>query len=154
MGTGAGTGIGIGTGIGTGIGIGAGGAAGALGAAVAALYAATLPPSLPGGDAGELITAAYELGVAHPPGYPLFTLLAKVATGLLPGGSPASRVNLLCGFLGAAAASLLFYTVFSYCEAQPQILVGTAARRFFPAQFVAHEMMRSSLHRNEDTGEE
>ncbi|NXM65971.1 TM260 protein, partial [Serilophus lunatus] len=80
-------------------------------AAVAALYAATLPPALPGGDAGELITAAYELGVAHPPGYPLFTLLAKVATGL-PGGSPASRVNLLCAFLGAAAASLLFYTVF------------------------------------------
>ncbi|NXV47265.1 TM260 protein, partial [Uria aalge] len=50
--------------------------------------------------------------VAHPPGYPLFTLLAKLATGLLPLGSPAFRVNLLCGFLGAAAASCLFYTVF------------------------------------------
>ncbi|NXC12442.1 TM260 protein, partial [Corythaeola cristata] len=50
--------------------------------------------------------------VAHPPGYPLFTLLAKLAMGLLPLGSPAYRVNLLCGFLGAAAASLLFYTVF------------------------------------------
>ncbi|KFP18795.1 Transmembrane protein 260, partial [Egretta garzetta] len=61
---------------------------------------------------GELITAAYELGVAHPPGYPLFTLLAKLATGLLPLGSPAYRVNLLCGLVGAAAASLLFYTVF------------------------------------------
>ncbi|XP_009994773.1 PREDICTED: transmembrane protein 260 [Chaetura pelagica] len=62
--------------------------------------------------AGELITAAYELGVAHPPGYPLFTLLAKLATGLLPFGSPACRVNLLCSLVGAAAASLLFYTVF------------------------------------------
>ncbi|NXW82603.1 TM260 protein, partial [Alopecoenas beccarii] len=50
--------------------------------------------------------------VAHPPGYPLFTLLAKLALGLLPPGSPARRVHLLCGFLGAAAASLLFYTVF------------------------------------------
>ncbi|XP_055572466.1 transmembrane protein 260 isoform X1 [Falco cherrug] len=99
-------------GAGAGIGAGAGGVAGALGAAVAALYTVTLPPALPGGDAGELITAAYELGVAHPPGYPLFTLLAKVATGLLPIGSPAYRVNLLCGLLGAAAASLLFYTVF------------------------------------------
>ncbi|XP_069712931.1 protein O-mannosyl-transferase TMEM260 isoform X3 [Phaenicophaeus curvirostris] len=85
--------------------------AGALGAAAAALYAATLPPALPGGDAGELITAAYELGVAHPPGYPLFTLLAKLATGLLPVGSPAYRVHLLCSLVGAAAASLLFYTV-------------------------------------------
>ncbi|KAM9556466.1 protein O-mannosyl-transferase TMEM260 isoform 1-T1 [Guaruba guarouba] len=99
--------------MGAGVGGGAGGAAaGALGAAVAALYMATLPPALPGGDAGELITAAYELGVAHPPGYPLFTLLAKLAMGLLPVGSPAFRVNLLCSLLGAAAASLLFYTVF------------------------------------------
>ncbi|NXU55499.1 TM260 protein, partial [Turnix velox] len=81
-------------------------------AAVAALYTATLPPGLPGGDSGNLITAAYELGVAHPPGYPLFTLLAKLVMGLLPVGSPAYRVNLLCGFLGAAAASCLFYTVF------------------------------------------
>ncbi|XP_057289051.1 transmembrane protein 260 isoform X2 [Pezoporus wallicus] len=99
--------------MGAGAGVGAGGAAaGALGAAVAALYMATLPPALPGGDAGELITAAYELGVAHPPGYPLFTLLAKLAMGLLPVGSSAFRVNLLCSLLGAAAASLLFYTVF------------------------------------------
>ncbi|XP_042697266.2 protein O-mannosyl-transferase TMEM260 isoform X6 [Chrysemys picta bellii] len=91
---------------------GAGGFAGALGAAVAAAYAATLPPSVPGGDSGELITAAYELGVAHPPGYPLFTLLAKLVIGLFPFGSIAYRVNLLCGLLGAAAASLLYYTVF------------------------------------------
>uniref|UniRef100_A0A8D0GBN4 Transmembrane protein 260 n=1 Tax=Sphenodon punctatus TaxID=8508 RepID=A0A8D0GBN4_SPHPU len=60
----------------------------------------------------ELITAAYELGVAHPPGYPLFTLLARLAIGIFPFGSVAYRVNLLCGLLGAAAASLLFYTVF------------------------------------------
>ncbi|XP_073206124.1 protein O-mannosyl-transferase TMEM260 isoform X3 [Lepidochelys kempii] len=91
---------------------GAGGFAGALGAAVAAAYAATLPPSVPGGDSGELITAAYELGVAHPPGYPLFTLLAKLVIGLFPFGSIAYRVNLFCGLLGAAAASLLYYTVF------------------------------------------
>ncbi|XP_064367953.1 protein O-mannosyl-transferase TMEM260 isoform X4 [Dromaius novaehollandiae] len=101
----------MGAAAGAGAGAGAGGVAGALGAAVAAVYAATLPPALPGGDAGELITAAYELGVAHPPGYPLFTLLAKLVIGLLPFGSVAYRVNLLCGLLGAAAAALLFYTV-------------------------------------------
>ncbi|XP_015262912.1 PREDICTED: transmembrane protein 260 [Gekko japonicus] len=87
------------------------GEASAVGAAVAALYVASLPRSVPGGDSGELIAAAYELGVAHPPGYPLFTLLAKLAIELFPFGSIAYRVNLLCALLGAAAASLLFDTV-------------------------------------------
>ncbi|XP_054423489.1 protein O-mannosyl-transferase TMEM260 isoform X2 [Pteronotus mesoamericanus] len=81
-------------------------------AAVAAVYTLTLPPSVPGGDSGELITAAHELGVAHPPGYPLFTLVAKLAIILFPFGSIAYRVNLLCGLFGAVAASLLFFTVF------------------------------------------
>ncbi|XP_023401962.2 protein O-mannosyl-transferase TMEM260 isoform X5 [Loxodonta africana] len=81
-------------------------------AAVAAVFTLTLPPSVPGGDSGELITAAYELGVAHPPGYPLFTLVAKLAIVLFPFGSVAYRVNLLCGLFGAVAASLLFFTVF------------------------------------------
>ncbi|XP_069589052.1 protein O-mannosyl-transferase TMEM260 isoform X1 [Ranitomeya imitator] len=77
---------------------------------VFAVYIKTLHPSLPGGDSGELITAAYELGVAHPPGYPLFTLLARLAMVLLPIGSIAYRVNLLCCLFGAVAASLLFIT--------------------------------------------
>ncbi|XP_071971849.1 protein O-mannosyl-transferase TMEM260 [Engystomops pustulosus] len=77
---------------------------------VFAVYVKTLHPSVPGGDSGELITAAYELGVAHPPGYPLFTLLAKLVMVLLPVGSIAYRVNLLCSFFGAASSSLLFST--------------------------------------------
>ncbi|XP_075049680.1 protein O-mannosyl-transferase TMEM260 [Mixophyes fleayi] len=74
------------------------------------VYIKTLHPSVPGGDSGELITAAYELGVAHPPGYPLFTLLAKLAIVVLPVGSTAYRVNLLCGLFGAVSSSLLFTT--------------------------------------------
>ncbi|GAB5572883.1 transmembrane protein 260 isoform X3 [Prionailurus iriomotensis] len=81
-------------------------------ASVAAVFTLTLPPSVPGGDSGELITAAHELGVAHPPGYPLFTLVAKLAIILFPFGSVAYRVNLLCGLFGAVAAALLFFTVF------------------------------------------
>jgi len=44
------------------------------------IYLRTLAPSVVGGDTGELITVAYKMGVAHPPGYPLFTLLAKLFT--------------------------------------------------------------------------
>lgn len=75
-------------------------------AATLAIYAVTLYPSVPGGDSGELIVAAYDLGVAHPPGYPLFTLLGQAAT-WLPAGSVAWRVNLLTAILAAAAAAVL-----------------------------------------------
>lgn len=33
-----------------------------------AVYARTVCPSVPPGDSGEMITSAYTLGVAHPPG--------------------------------------------------------------------------------------
>ncbi|XP_067913913.1 protein O-mannosyl-transferase TMEM260 [Heterodontus francisci] len=78
--------------------------------ALSAVYLQTLHRSVPGGDSGELVTAACELGVAHPPGYPLFTLLARLAMTILPLGSPVFRVNVLNAMLGAATASLLFDT--------------------------------------------
>ena len=31
-------------------------------------YGTTLPPSVTGGDSGELLAVACQLGVAHPPG--------------------------------------------------------------------------------------
>ena len=49
-------------------------------------YYVTLAPTITweheGVDSGDLVTAAYTLGVAHPPGYPLFILLAKLFTSL------------------------------------------------------------------------
>ncbi len=78
--------------------------------AVLGLYVLTLFPSLPGGDGGELITAAYLHGSPHPPGYPLFALLAKLVT-LLPFGSVAWRVNLLTAACGAASAGMLAVAV-------------------------------------------
>ncbi|XP_041072980.1 transmembrane protein 260 isoform X3 [Carcharodon carcharias] len=77
---------------------------------LSAVYLRTLHRSVPGGDSGELVTAACELGVAHPPGYPLFTLLARLAMTIFPLGSPVFRVNVLNAILGAATASLLFET--------------------------------------------
>ncbi len=74
--------------------------------AVLGVYVPTLYPSVSGGDSGELIVAAHELGVAHPPGYPLFTLLGHAFT-LLPLGSIAWRVNFMTALLGAIAAAVL-----------------------------------------------
>ncbi|XP_076023866.1 protein O-mannosyl-transferase TMEM260 [Genypterus blacodes] len=84
---------------------------GATVACVAALYVPCVQRTVPGGDSGELITTACELGVAHPPGYPLFTLFARLAMCSLPSLSPAHSVNLMSSLLGAAASGALCATV-------------------------------------------
>lgn len=77
-------------------------------AAILSVYLLTLAPTIVGGDSGEFITVAYKTGVAHPPGYPLFTILAKIFT-LIPIGTIAWRVNLLsaCCNVGAAVTLML-----------------------------------------------
>ncbi len=70
------------------------------------VYCLTLSQTLPAGDSGELISAAYTLSIAHPPGYPLLTLLGKLFT-YIPLGSIAWRVNLFSAFCESAAAVLL-----------------------------------------------
>jgi hypothetical protein len=61
------------------------------------------------GDTPELITAAVSLGVAHPPGYPLFTMLGHLFS-LLPFGSIPFRVNLLAVACGALTVGVVYLT--------------------------------------------
>ena len=72
-----------------------------------ALYVVTLAPTTAMWDASEYITAAYTLGIPHPPGNPLFVLLGRVAS-LLPIGGVAYRVNLLAAVCSALAAGIWF----------------------------------------------
>ncbi|MFH1404068.1 MAG: DUF2723 domain-containing protein [Candidatus Altiarchaeota archaeon] len=69
------------------------------------VYLATICPTIAAGDSGDLVTAAYTLGIAHPAGYPLYTLLGKLFT-LIPYGSIAFRVNLLSAVAAAGAAAV------------------------------------------------
>jgi len=78
----------------------------ALGALV--LYVLTLAPTTQFWDASEYITAAHALGIPHPPGSPLFVILAH-AWGLLPlGVDYARRINLFAATTSAVAAGLWF----------------------------------------------
>jgi len=83
-------------------------------AAIAAfVYGLTLSPTVGAGDSGELILAAHTLGIPHPPGYPLWLLLARLAD-LMPWGTVAFRVNTLSALLAATAAGL-FYLLAKRC---------------------------------------
>ncbi|MBN1642464.1 MAG: DUF2723 domain-containing protein [Anaerolineae bacterium] len=73
---------------------------GAVFAAALALYVATLAPTVLPADSGEFQIVGAVLGVAHPPGYALYTMLAR-AFALLPIGDPAMRINLMGAVIGA-----------------------------------------------------
>jgi len=75
-----------------------------------ALFAATACPTIPFGDGSELIAAASCLGVAHPPGYPLYTLLGWLAL-QVPAGEPAWRMNLLSSLSAALACGAATWLV-------------------------------------------
>lgn len=70
-------------------------------------YSITLNPSVGSGDSGELITVANTLGIAHPPGYPLFSILGRLFS-LIPVGSIAQRVNLISLLSAVAVIGLIF----------------------------------------------
>ncbi len=79
------------------------------------LYVMTVAPTVTFEDSGELISAAYHLGVAHEPGYPLFTMLGKLFT-LLPLGTVAFRVNLMSAFFTALAGVFVFLAAVGLIE--------------------------------------
>ena len=71
------------------------------------LYMITLAPSVTFFDSGEFLTAAYSLGSAHSPGYPLFLMYAKPFT-WLPFGNIAFRINVATA-VSSSLACLVVY---------------------------------------------
>ncbi len=74
------------------------------------VYFWTLAPTVTLVDSGELIVAARFLGVAHPPGFPLYVMLAHLAS-LLPIGNIAARINFASAFFAALACAMLTLVV-------------------------------------------
>jgi hypothetical protein len=76
------------------------------------LYVRTLAPGVLTADNGEFQLVAAELGVAHPPGFPLYTMLGHLMTRLPLGPTPAYRLNLLSAVTSVATLSLVHLTVY------------------------------------------
>jgi len=81
--------------------------------AVFALYALTLGPTTWFWDTSEYIATGHILGIPHPPGNPLFVLLARAWDVLLtPTGLPtAMRINLFSAFMSAGTAFFWYLMV-------------------------------------------
>jgi hypothetical protein len=84
-----------------------------VGGLVFALYALTLAPTTAFWDTSEYIATGQIMGIPHPPGNPLFVVLARAWSILLAplGFSVAVRVNLFSALMSASAHALWFLVV-------------------------------------------
>jgi tetratricopeptide (TPR) repeat protein len=83
------------------------------------VYIRTLTPTVPFWDSGEFIATSYILGLPHPPGNPVYTMLGRVMS-LIPFQSVAWKVN----FMSALASSLAALFTF--------LVTSRSLRRWYP----------------------
>jgi hypothetical protein len=74
------------------------------------VYLLSAPRTVVFEDDGLFILAAYYNGIAHPPGYPLYTLLSHMMT-WIPFGTVAYRVHALSALFGALACGVLWHVM-------------------------------------------
>ena len=75
------------------------------------VYLCTICPSIYVGDSGELTTAAFSLGVPHPSGYPLYTILGKLFC-LIPFCNMGFRMNLMSVIFSLGTIWLVYSVIF------------------------------------------
>ncbi|MEO8666539.1 MAG: DUF2723 domain-containing protein [Ignavibacteria bacterium] len=77
------------------------------------VYLITLAPTVTFIDSGELAAVASKLGIAHPTGYPLFTILGRIFTFIVPFGEEVYRLNMMCAVISSAAL-LMFFNLMTF----------------------------------------
>lgn len=91
------------------------------------LYVRTLAPGVLPADSGELQVVAANLGVAHPPGFPLYVMLGHLWTRLPFGDSPAYRLNLFSAATSTLTLVIIYLTVVLLARRRPLLAGLTAA---------------------------
>jgi len=72
------------------------------------VYLTTMNPTVSFIDTGELAAVVSMLGIAHPTGYPLFTILGRLAASLPIPAEPILILNIFGALLTSLAAALFF----------------------------------------------
>jgi hypothetical protein len=108
----------------------------ALAAGSLALYVSTLAPSVATlfDDSLEFPLVVHRLAIAHPTGYPLYTLLGKLFTLVRAPGpeGTAWAVNLLSAVAGALTVSLVYLIIRQFIRRRLPALLGAGALAVSP----------------------
>ncbi len=78
----------------------------------------TTCPTVTFTDNGELAAVAGTLGIAHPTGYPLFTLIGRLLTMVVPSEQPVRVLNVAATFILALGAGAMFRLLLTLREAR------------------------------------
>ncbi|MCH7600428.1 MAG: DUF2723 domain-containing protein [Myxococcales bacterium] len=105
---------------------------GAVFATSLCVYLLTLAPTVALGDSPELAVAAHRLGIAHPTGYPLYTLLGHLWLNLLPVGDVAWRMNLFSALAGAAGMAVFASFLLRFTQSALGAWAGAISFAFTP----------------------
>ncbi len=99
------------------------------------LYGATAAPSVATifDDSLEFHVVLPTLGIAHPSGYPLYTLLGWLFTHLLPFRDPAGRANLLSALAAALAIGILYLVARRLSGSRPAAAIAAVVFAISPA---------------------
>lgn len=108
------------------------------------LYSWTLAPTVTLTDSGELIVVAQGLGIAHPPGVPLWIILAHLAS-LVPFGNIAVRINFSSALFAALACALLTLAVAELTIAAPYLTASKRRKKIAQENKTAEELEFSRL---------
>ncbi len=104
-------------------------------AAALVAYLGFACPFVLGGDQGEF-TALFTLGgVAHPPGYPLWTLLLR-AMSWMPGSNPSLAAARATAVVGAIAVGVLFAACRSWRASRGASVVACVVYAFAPLTWI------------------
>ncbi|MCX7877481.1 MAG: DUF2723 domain-containing protein [Ignavibacteria bacterium] len=76
------------------------------------VYILTLAPTVWFIDSGELSAVASTLGIAHPTGYPLFTIVGHIFTLLPFSASEVYKLNLMSAFFSSLAVFMFYHLVY------------------------------------------
>lgn len=107
------------------------------------IYFYTLCPTISvHADAAELATVVLTRGIAHPPGYPLFTLLAMPFS-FLPFGEPAWRINLVSAFFASLTCLVIYLFLERLTKNKLAGLVGVLTLAF--SKFFWHNALVSEV---------
>jgi 4-amino-4-deoxy-L-arabinose transferase-like glycosyltransferase len=102
-----------------------------IGAAIAVVYLLTMGRSVGQHDTFEFQVVAYQLGIAHPSGYPLYLMLGRLFT-LLPFGTVAWRVNLASVAFALLALAFVYLLVRHLSRTEWAAMLATVALAFSP----------------------